>query len=109
MKYCKHCGTQLMDEAIVCTNCGCATESHPAKTETSGLKIATKIFMILGCISTAFCFLIPLCWTIPMTVHYCKSVDNNTSVGIGFKICSLLFVNIIAGILMLCDSDKKSA
>lgn len=24
MKYCNNCGKELMDEAIVCTNCGCA-------------------------------------------------------------------------------------
>jgi len=24
MKYCSHCGKELMDEAVVCTGCGCA-------------------------------------------------------------------------------------
>ena len=24
MKYCTHCGKELMDEAVVCMNCGCA-------------------------------------------------------------------------------------
>ncbi len=24
MKYCTHCGKELVDDAIVCTNCGCA-------------------------------------------------------------------------------------
>jgi hypothetical protein len=24
MKYCTHCGKELCDEAVVCTNCGCA-------------------------------------------------------------------------------------
>ena len=24
MKFCTHCGKELMDEAVVCTNCGCA-------------------------------------------------------------------------------------
>ena len=24
MKFCSHCGKEIMDEAVVCTNCGCA-------------------------------------------------------------------------------------
>ena len=55
MKYCKHCGAQVRDEAIFCPSCGCSTESQPpAKSnETSeGLRIATKFFMILSCCLT---------------------------------------------------------
>ena len=43
---------------------------------------------------------IGLFWCVPMFVHYCK---NSYFVGAGFKICTLLFVNTIAGILMFCD------
>ncbi len=25
MKYCSHCGKELLDEAVICPNCGCAT------------------------------------------------------------------------------------
>lgn len=59
--------------------------------------------MLISCIVSAIA-LIPLVWTIPMTVHYWRKVGNNESVGVGFKVCSLLFVNTIAGILMLCDN-----
>lgn len=27
MKYCTHCGTELLDEAVVCTGCGCPVQS----------------------------------------------------------------------------------
>ena len=51
-------------------------------------------------------WLIYLVWKIPMTVRYCRSTDKSgLSVGTGFKICSLLFVSMIAGILMLCDNE----
>ena len=111
MKFCSHCGTQLLDEAVVCPNCGCAAEQATASAQavnnetSSTLKLIAKIFMVLGCISTAFAFLIPLCWTIPMTVHYWKAVDNGQRVGTGFKVCALLFVNLVAGVLMLCDNQ----
>ena len=29
MKYCAKCGNELIDEAIVCTKCGCMVESAP--------------------------------------------------------------------------------
>lgn len=136
MKYCKHCGAQVRDEAIFCPSCGCSTESQPTakSNETSeGLRIATKFFMILSCCLTVVSlvggvcamlvnldqieawliylvcpgwFLISLVWKIPMTVRYCRSTDKSgLSVGTGFKICSLLFVSMIAGILMLCDNE----
>ena len=32
MKYCSKCGTELVDEAVICPNCGCAVEGfEPAK------------------------------------------------------------------------------
>lgn len=152
MKYCTHCGTQLMDEAIVCPNCGCiavdaetdaksaaapgqptpnpayqapnpaytqspnpAYQPNPAYTQApnpayapaparpeSVLRIIAKILVLISCIFSAFFFLFPLCWTIPMTVHYWKHRD----VGTGFKVCTLIFLNTVAGILMLCDNQN---
>ncbi len=59
--------------------------------------------MILACVSSDTLFL-PLCWTIPMTMYYWKAIDNGEKVPTSFKISSLIFVNTIAGILMLCDT-----
>lgn len=123
MKYCKFCGTQLNDDAAFCSNCGRACEplpaqqtqtatpaqqvpvQAPARTEPSGIKIAAKIFMILGCVASAFLFLIPLCWTIPMTVHYCNALRTGQRVSAGFKVCVLLFLNTIAGILLFLEEE----
>lgn len=108
MKYCRNCGNQLVDEAVICPKCGCQVEQltvDNSTTQSAMLKIVAKVFMILGCVLSAFCLLIPLCWTVPMTVHYCHVVENKQPVGVGFKVCSLLFVSTVAGILMLCDND----
>lgn len=102
MKFCTNCGAQMIDEAVVCVNCGCAAPQKQSS-GTSTLQTIAKIFMVLGCVVTGI-YLIPLCWTIPMTIHYCKAVKESRPVGIGFKVCSLLFVSLIAGILMLCDN-----
>lgn len=26
MKFCQHCGKEIFDEAVVCTNCGCSVQ-----------------------------------------------------------------------------------
>lgn len=70
----------------------------------SGLKTAAKVFMILSCVFTGLA-LLPLAWTIPMTVSYSRKIESGETVSTGFKVCTLLFVNLIAGILMLCDND----
>ena len=31
MKFCTKCGKELMDEAVVCTNCGCAVTANMAQ------------------------------------------------------------------------------
>ena len=115
MKYCTRCGTQLVDEAVICTGCGCAVtptqslvevETKATPPRDSGLVVTAKIMMILGTIFNAFTFfLIPLAWCIPMTVVYFKKIKENQPIGTGFKVCSLLFVSLLGGILMLCDSE----
>lgn len=113
MKYCSKCGTQLVDEAIVCTGCGCAVESAPISAPTvavetknnSGLATAAKVFMVLGTVIMGI-YILPLAWCIPMTVSYFKKVNNNQPISTGFKVCSLLFVSLLGGIFMLCDKDN---
>lgn len=37
MKYCKNCGAQLEDEAVICPGCGCATDAAPAAVQQTQL------------------------------------------------------------------------
>ena len=70
------------------------------------------VFMILGIILTCICdfFIYPwlpllhLAIGIPMTIYYYQKAQTGISpVGTGFKVCTLLFVSFIAGIIMLTD------
>ena len=79
---------------------------QPVAPRESGLATVAKIFMIIGTVASALSlFLIPLAWCIPMTMAYWKKLKTGEPISVGFKICTLLFVNTIAGILMLCDKD----
>ncbi len=40
-----------------------------------------------------------------MTRSYFKKIANYEHIGIGFKICTILFIGILPGILMLCDTE----
>ena len=105
MTNCSKCGSQIDAKEGICPICGNETEKKTK--EISTLKTVAKIFMIIGCVVSGFYFLIPLIWTIPMTMKYCNSIKNNQPISTGFKICTLLFVNLVAGILMLCDKDEE--
>ena len=107
MKFCSKCGKELHDEAIICPGCGCAADDSIKQTpmaprKESGLQLAAKILMIISTASVGL-FLLPLAWMLPMTISYCKKIKKGEPVSTGFKICTLLFVNTVAGILMLCD------
>ena len=115
MKYCCKCGSELCDEAIVCPNCGCAA-NNPNETKTnnssSGLLVAAKVLMIITCCALVISGIvgifefIPLAWCIPMTVTLDKKIKNNQPISVAFKICTLLFANIVSGILLLCAKDN---
>lgn len=105
--YCTHCGNEISDNAVVCPKCGVPTDNYNVaskKGENNGIKMAIKIFLIIACVFSIFSFFIPLAWCLPMTIYYWKRADKGEKVGTAFKVCSLIFVSLIGGILMLCDN-----
>lgn len=120
MKYCVKCGKELLDEAVFCTGCGCATgtpmptatasqttSAAPAtEKQESTMQLLAKIFMIIGTVAMGW-LIIPLAWCLPLTISYWNKVKTKQPVSTGFKVCSLLFVSMLAGIFMLCDNEQN--
>ena len=123
MKYCTKCGAEIEDDAVVCVHCGCATNDQKAKSSNNNMGKTALVFMILACVLNPLASIlqvlqngwtglmliigcifscITLAWCIPMTIYFARKLKNGESVGTGFKVCSLLFVSLIGGILMLC-------
>lgn len=52
MKYCSHCGKELMDEAVVCTGCGCAVANiaNMHDVPSTGLNVLSFLFPFVGLI-----------------------------------------------------------
>ncbi len=103
MRYCSHCGAEVSDDQFVCVKCGHQL-NNVVKKDNSGLEIAAKVFLIIACVIMGM-WLIPLAWCIPMTVSICNSMKENRPISTGMKVCTLLFVSVIAGILLLCMND----
>ena len=100
MKFCQKCGKEIADEAVICPGCGCAIASEKkGKGGTDGLAVAS-------CIAQGW-MLLPLAWCLPITISICNKMKNNEPVGAGLKVCALLFVSLLGGILLLCRSDEK--
>ena len=123
--YCNNCGRSNEPGAKFCAGCGQpldnvsydvngneynnnsdngnGTKKRKNKIDPT-IKVIIKIFMILTRVCTGFA-IIPLCWTIPMTVACFKKLDNDEEISVAFSVCTLIFVNIVAGILLLISSE----
>ncbi len=146
-KFCNHCGSQVLREAVMCPKCKGDLGIHQPVANGKILQVLAKVFMVLGivaCVGLSIFFfvaatalnevnafdgylvgsinltllirvyficsivtLLPLFYIIPMTAYYFKATKNKKPVGTAFKICTLLFVNMIAGILMICDNNEN--
>ena len=47
----------------------------------------------------------PIAWMLPMTINLQKCYKNKSDISTAFKVCNLIFVNQIAGILLLCEEN----
>ncbi|MCH5171796.1 MAG: hypothetical protein J1F31_03060 [Erysipelotrichales bacterium] len=68
------------------------------------MKTANKVLLIISCVALGW-MIIPLFWLIPVTVHYFHAVRDHRPVSTAYKVCVLLFINMLAGILMLVDNE----
>lgn len=82
------------------------TGENFADLEQSGVDMAQflKIVRTIYIAASVFC-LIPLIWILPMRKKIVKAINEGTTLTTGFKVCTLLFVNLVVGILLLCSSE----
>ena len=105
MKYCSKCGKEIDDGAVFCVYCGAEVGVERRRDgQISALKLAARVFMIIATVAYGFT-LLPLAWCLPMTLIYSDKILKREPVSLAFKICTLIFVSRIAGILMLCEED----
>lgn len=127
-KYCENCGTKNAEGSKFCTGCGKAltlssvqptmvvnnfapTRAQATPRNSNGktlllvAAILNWIFYAIIAISTAGVGLLIGAWLIPMTIFTHKACnDNRKHVALG--VCTLLFINLISGILILCAGGE---
>ena len=69
------------------------------------LLLVAFILNVLTCVFAAFA-LLPLLWMVPMTVHSWKIYKGKASSTTTFNVCTLLFLNLISGVLLLIATDN---
>lgn len=127
--YCHHCGKEVGSGNKFCPHCGVllqedeygerpgeydevVDEPKPAGKKTiinestkRDLDTVVKILMIVITVLTGFA-IIPLLWTVPMTITACDRIKKKEPYGLVLSICTLLFMAIAPGVIMIIrDSD----
>lgn len=106
-KFCTNCGAEIHAEAVVCPKCGCKQTTETDSDNNSTMGTIALVFMIIACV-TAASLVLPLAWCIPMTIMVNNRLKANRPISLALKICTLIFVSVVSGILLLCmkDPDK---
>lgn len=130
MRFCTQCGAQVKEGEFYCSYCGTKIESPQSESQennnqpkeifanipnyenrklrkNSSIDILIKVFLIISCLYLSL-FFVPLFWCIPLTVVVWKKLNNNEYIGTGTKICILLFVSMLSGILLLVRNDESN-
>ena len=111
LKYCTHCGAEVHEEAVICVKCGCSIEQKKVVAEVSTktddvMQTVVKVFLIIGCVAQGW-MLIPLAWCLPMTISIFNSFRDKKPISTAMKVCTLIFVSLIAGICLLCMNENE--
>ena len=75
---------------------------QPMSDKDHTLRLIAFIFALINTIAAGI-VIIPLAWMIPMTVHTYRVYKGMKANTIAFGVCSLIFLNLISGILLLCS------
>ena len=120
MKYCTHCGSEIMDEAAICPKCGCPTENYrtaPAQRGTGNLSILSIVGFVFAFINTLVglvCSIIAYRNAVAEGDERSRSfaktgiIISSVIMGIGFLI-SVIWVVIFLGIIGTAAAGNISA
>lgn len=79
---------------------------YPMMDTDRNLRLVAFIFCILSLVGSCW-LIIPLAWMIPMSV-ICWGIYKGTKANtVAFGVCTLIFVNVVAGILLLCSNKDR--
>lgn len=69
------------------------------------MKTVAYAFNIVACVFMGF-MIFPLAWLIPLTIMSKKVANGSGANSVALGVCTLLFSNLISGILLLVAGDN---
>ena len=101
MKYCSHCGNELVDEAIICPKCGCSAGNYnaynaPAYNNTQ--PVNTNSYSVLSIIGFIFAFISPLIGLICSIIAYKNAVAEGNLKTKSFSKAGIIVSAVLFGL-----------
>lgn len=96
MKFCTKCGKELMDEAVICPNCGCSQETAPEKKQDA----SSFGWALLGFCIPLVGLILYLVWKdeTPLKAKSCgKGALISVIVAVAFYVIYALFIAALIG------------
>ncbi len=93
MKFCAKCGKEIMDEAVICPGCGCATNDVQETTKAVEVPKKAKTAQVFGILS----ILLLAPFGIPAII-----LANQSKSETGGIMCKQAKTGLICGIIGLC-------
>lgn len=109
--FCKHCGHEINDTAVICPNCGVATDNMPLATnkataqpenkKVNGLAIAGMVCAIVGMVGGNYIFCIPSIVGLILSIVGMVKVKEYNS-GYGFALAGIIIgaVSLVIWLLL---------
>lgn len=130
-RFCYHCGVKIETDTAVCLKCGAAlkipvVKNKDARTLQAAALVIMEIDLALWVLGYIFAIayvlfnkisdmtlylllpIIPIVIKAIATRYYFAKAKYREPVNAVFKICVFIFINSIAGILMLCDDNGSN-
>ena len=79
---------------------------YPMTETDRNLRLVAFIFCILSLVGSCW-LIIPLAWMIPMSIVSWGIYKGTKANTVAFDVCTLIFVSLVAGILLLCSRKDR--
>ena len=100
MKYCKKCGKELRDEAVICVGCGCSVSETSSSNRHSAAASENPTLAIMSLI---FAFIMPpigcILGIIGMNQYSDPTLRNRSKSGMCFSLSALIIYCFIACVI----------
>ena len=113
--YCKYCGQELNDQAVVCTNCGCSVKTFLPKKKKTKIKTPTEtpaIYKHLNIVCFVLAILSAIIYINYVPIYHGSTYNNYFSLRYEYNVFSLflilafLSISLITGVWGLVKKSE---